>query len=267
MIQFQSSLNGALHRVVFSPRPGTSRGTREICRQLLYGYACPFCHNPILFAFLTPEKISLRRFEETLVVNAQREVRRIIPGEHSGNETAYHIDWSPIPGRTMGLQRVRMKNHIVPEELLGKKDAARQAGTRCCPYVAVFSARKDLLIKDTIVMGGFSPRDLAGYKLPGWEEFSQLILGDPRQFFQEGIGPTPLVMVRVDWIDGQQGAPHWRKALLPFKKPKAEEQALDGEDVDPDDESDDESAGDESTGEAPDEQEYEAQEEDDEQDS
>jgi len=225
MIQFQTSLGGSFHRVLFSPRPGTSRGTREICRQLVYGYMCPFCHNPILFAFLTPEKVSLRRYEESLVVNASREIRRVIPGENSANETAYQIDWIPIPGRTMGLQRVRMKNHVLAEEHLGKKDAARQAGTRCCPYVAVFASRRDLLIKDTLVMGGFSPREMASYNLPGWDEFSQMILADPRQSFQEGIGPTPLVMVRVDWIDGQQGVPHWRRVLLPFKKPKPAESA------------------------------------------
>lgn len=225
MIHFRS-LNssdgddGAFHRVTFSPRPGTSRGAREIERQLLYGYYCPFCRNPVLFAFLTPEKISLRKYEESWVVNSAQHIRKVIPSDSSDRETAYHVDWTPVPGRTMGLQRVYMKNHILSEDVIGQRDAAHQPGTRCCPYVGVFSPRRDLLMRDTILMGGFPARELDRYNLPSWDEFEQIILQDTRHFFRYGIGPTPMVMVRSDWIDDQKGIPHWREALLPFKKPK-----------------------------------------------
>ncbi len=235
MIYFRTSVDRTIHRVVFSPRFGSSRSVREIQRQLAYAYGCPFCRNPVLFAFLTPEKVSLRRYEESWVVNNSQKVRRVIPGEHSDNETAYHVDWTPpLSGRSMGLQRVRMKNHILPEELIGKKEAAHQPGTRCCPYVGVFSARKDLLIRDTILMGGFPARELDRYNLPDWEQFEQLLRGDGRHFFQEGIGPSPLVMVRSDWVEGQKGLVHWRGVLAPFKKPKA----ADSEDAESDTEED-----------------------------
>jgi hypothetical protein len=224
MIYFRTSVNGALNRVIFAPRLGTTRGAKEIQRQLVYGYGCPFCRNAVLFAFLTPEKVSLRKYEESWVVSSSQKVRKIIPGDSSDpasrNETAYHIEWIPIPGRSMGLQRVRMKNHILTEDLLGNKEAARQPGTRCCPYVGIFSARRDLLIKDTILMGGFPARELADYNLPDWERFEEMLRGDGRHFFQEGIGAAPLVMVRSDWIDNQLGHAHWRGRLLPFKKPK-----------------------------------------------
>ena len=220
MIHFRTSVDGTLSRVTFSPRPGTSRGAKEIHRQLVYGYHCPFCRNAVLFAFLTPEKVPLRKYEESWVVNGAQHIRKVIPGDSSDHETAYHTDWAAVPGRTMGLQRVRMKNHILSEELIGKKEAAHQPGTRCCPYVGVFSSRRDLLIKDTILMGGFPARELASYNLPSWEEFEQIIQGDTRHFFHHGIGPNPLIMVRSDWIQDQKGIPHWREALLPFKKPK-----------------------------------------------
>lgn len=220
MIYFRTSVDGTMNRVVFSPRLGTTRGAREIQRQLVYGYGCPFCRNAVLFAFLTPQKISLRKYEESWVVNGAQQIRRVIPGENLDRDTAYHIDWTSIPGRTMGIERVRMKNHILPEELLGKKDAAHQTGARCCPYVGVFSARRDLLIKDTILMGGFSVRELSEYNLPDWEQFVELLRVDGRHFLLEGIGPLPLVMVRSDWIDDQKGLVHWRGALKPFKKPK-----------------------------------------------
>lgn len=225
MIHFRSSNSGdggdgAFHRVIFSPRPGTSKGAREIERQLIYGYYCPFCRNPVLFAFLTPEKISLRKYEESWVVNSSQHIRKIIPSDSSDRETAYYVDWAPVPGRTMGLERVRMKNHVLSEDVIGQRDAAHQPGTRCCPYVGVFSLRRDLLIRDTMLMGGVSARELARYNLPSWEQFEQIILQDTRHFFRYGIGPTPLIMVRSDWIDDQKGIPHWREALQPFKKPK-----------------------------------------------
>ncbi len=220
MIHFRSSQDGTVHSVVFSPRPGTSRGAKELERQLVYGYFCPFCRNPVLFAFLTPEKISLRKYEESWVVNNAQHIRRVIPSDNSDHETAYHVDWTPIPGRTMSLQRVRMKNHVLSEDVVGNKDAAHEGGTRCCPYVGVFSLRRDLLIRDTIVMGGFPARELGRYNLPSWNQFEQIIRQDMHHFLRNGVGPTPLVMVRVDWIDDQKGIPHWREALLPYKKAK-----------------------------------------------
>ena len=240
MIYFRTSLDGSMHRVVFSPRLGTSRGVREIQRQLVYGYNCPFCRNAILFAFLTPEKVSLRRYEESWVVNGSQQIRKIIPGDNGDRETAYHVDWTTIPGRTMGLQRIRMKNHILPEEHLGRKDAAHQPGTRCCPYVGVFSSRRDLLVKDSILMGGFASRELGEYNLPAWEQFEQLVRGDGRHFLLEGIGQVPLVMVRSDWVDGQKGLTHWRGVLRPFRKPKTKdadpsEQDCSGDDTSLDD--------------------------------
>lgn len=220
MIHFRTSSDGAISRVTFSPRPDTSRGTKEIERQLVYGYYCPFCRNPVLFAFLTPEKIPLRKYEESWVVNGAQHIRRVIPSDNGDHETAYFIDWSPVAGRTMGLQRVRMKNHILSEDLIGHKDAAHQPGTRCCPYVGVFSARRDLLIKDTLLMGGFPARELPSYNLPSWEEFEQIIQGDTHHFFHHGLGPNPLIMVRSDWIQDQKGIAHWRAALLRFRKPR-----------------------------------------------
>jgi hypothetical protein len=230
MIYFRTSVDGTINRAVFSPRLGTIRGVREIQRQLIYGYSCPFCRNAILFAFLSPEKVSLRKYEESWIVNGSQQIRKIIPSDNADRETAYHLDWTSIPGRTMGIQRVRMKNHILPEEHIGKKDAAHQPGTRCCPYVGVFSARRDLLIKDTILMGGFPSRELSEYNLPEWEQFVQIIRGDGRHFLLEGIGSTPLIMVRSDWVDGQKGLTHWRGILRPFKKAKtAEEDSLETE--------------------------------------
>lgn len=262
MIHFQSSSNngndGAFHRVIFSPRPGTSRGTREIERQLLYGYYCPFCRNPVLFAFLTPEKISLRKYEESWVVNNAQHIRRVIPSDGGDRETAYHVDWMPIPGRSMGLERVHMKNHVLSEEVIGHKDAAHQPGPRCCPYIGVFSMRTDLLMRDTILMGGLPVRELSRYNLPSWDLFEQIILQDTHHFFRYGIGLMPMIMVRADWIDDQKGIPHWREALLPFRKPKPivdanDEQADDGtgdsdspEDIPADEESAVEAAGEDS---------------------
>jgi hypothetical protein len=86
-------------------------------------------------------------------------------------------------------------------------------------------------------MGGFPARELDRYNLPDWEQFEQLLRGDGRHFFQEGIGPSPLVMVRSDWVEGQKGLVHWRGVLAPFKKPKA----ADSEDAETDTEEDEDS--------------------------
>jgi hypothetical protein len=222
MITFRSSVDKSEHRVIFSPRPGTSQGAKEITRKLIYGYRCAFCRNPILFAFLTPHKVSLRKFEESRVVNGVQEFHMAIPGEHSNDETAYHIDFIPVPGRTMGLQRVYMHNHILNEENIGDKDSAKKPNTpRCCPYTSIVGSREDLLIKDSILMGGFPERELAEYNLPEWGLFKELIKSEGgRLFFQEGIGSLPLVNVRSDFISEQKGIAYWRGVLLPFKKPK-----------------------------------------------
>jgi hypothetical protein len=228
MITFRSSVDKTEHRVLFAPRPGTSQGAKDVYRKLLYGYRCQFCRNPILFAFLTPNKISLKKYEETRVVNGVQEFHMVIPGEHSKHDTAYHIDFIPVAGQEMGLQRVRLRNHIIREDILGKKDAVAEEGQpRCCPYASLFGLRTDLLIKDTILMGGFPERELEEYNLPSWSVFQDLIKEDDRHFFTEGLGGLPLVNVRTDFIADQKGIAHWRGVLLPFKKPKVEE----GEDL------------------------------------
>jgi hypothetical protein len=154
----------------------------------------------------------------------------VIPGEHSKHDTAYHIDFIPVAGQEMGLQRVYLRNHVIRPDILGKAASVAEEGQpRCCPYAALFGLRTDLLIKDAILMGGFSERELEEYNLPSWSVFQDLIKDDDRHFFTEGLGGLPLVNVRTDFIADQKGIAHWRGVLLPFKKPKVEE----GEETDP----------------------------------
>lgn len=228
MIKFRSSVDKTEHRVIFEPRPGTSLGAKEIHRKLLYGYRCGFCDNAILFAFLTPAKVPLKRYEISRVVNGLQEFHLVIPGEHTPYQTAYHSDFTPVPGSDMGVQHVYMQNHVLRQEKIGSKDAAHEEKRpRCCPYTAVFGLRPDLLIKDTLLMGGVDERELSEYDLPSWSQFKALIVADELHGFMDGIGGLPLVMVRSDFIADRKGLSLWRKLLIPFKKkPKVQVSGL-----------------------------------------
>jgi hypothetical protein len=225
MIKFVVSTGLTGSKVVFQPRPGgAARGWKEIERDLVYGYVCQFCSNPIAFAFLSEQRITLGRYEETRVVNGERDCRCVIPGEESEYTTAYDIDWMPVSGKKTGIERVYMKNHVLRAGKIGAGEPF-EPGERCCPYAGVFSLRKDLLMRDSIILGGFPSSELNDYNLPSWDQFESMIEHNNNyEFFIHGVGnpisgtPPPIVAARMDWIKEERGAGHWRGKLLSYKK-------------------------------------------------
>jgi hypothetical protein len=113
-----------------------------------------------------------------------------------------------------------MKNHVLRPDRVGEKDPL-EPGERCCIYTGVFSLRRDLLIRDSILMGGFPQRELMDYTLPGWHAFNDIVTKGYDLWFSYGTGNVPpMVMARTDWVKEQSGASFWRGKLLDFKKPK-----------------------------------------------
>jgi len=227
MIRFEvSSTSVTGNKVSFGVRPGNAiRGWKDQERDLLYGYRCQYCSNPILFAFLTEKKLNLGRFEETRVVNGERDCIEVIPHKDSQYSSAYETTFTEIPGKATGIEHVYMKNHVLSLSKVGNPDPF-EPGARCCPYVGIFSHQKETLIRDAIVMGGFPKDELAGYNLPSWEKFTEMIEGDTDLWFAYGVNVAqnvpprpPMVITRTDWIKEQKGGSHWRGRLLTYKKP------------------------------------------------
>jgi hypothetical protein len=222
MIRVSSSSGPTGFKVTFSPRPGTVRGAKEAERDLLYAFHCEFCRNLIALAFLTEEKLTLGRYEESLVVSADREIREVIPNHESKYTSAYEIEWVPVSGKTMGVERIFMKNHVLRAKRIGDRDPF-EPGARCCPYTSVMSLRKDLLIKDAILVAGFRAGDIEQYQLPSWDEFVAMVQGDPCLSFIHAVGTAPpIVRFLMDWIKDGESRSHWDKKLVRLPKEKNE---------------------------------------------
>jgi len=121
-------------------------------RKLVHGYVCPVCKNVVQASFLTSTVIDPKPFEEiqTTIRDDKGNLRVIRTGVHPRFHSKY--DSKIIQqGSVISAQVIRLHDHFT-------KDLGEEI-TPLCPFVAHFSFRPDLLVKQLLVNGDVNPQE------------------------------------------------------------------------------------------------------------
>jgi len=170
--------NSSKNKIIFSPRPGFTRGkwaNPELEFPLIYGHRCPYCSNVIQALFKAPQAFSLWPYEETVILSQGEknagDIRKIYPDDKTKTgKSLYRMDYSPAEG---GSVKITLKNHILRTRVIAERkytgEGIWEDGEKPCTRTGIFSLREDLLVKDWMLFALVDTgdgREIAKYNFP-----------------------------------------------------------------------------------------------------